>query len=57
MLNRYKAGIIGKTGQGDFGHGLDMTFANLDNVAVVSVADPDPIGLEAAGQRTVGPRC
>ena len=52
MSNIYRAGIIGRTGQGDYGHGLDVTFANFDNVEVVSVADADSAGLKAAGQRT-----
>ena len=52
MSNFYRAGIIGRTGRGDYGHRLDVTFANLDQVAVVAVADTDPAGLKAAAQRT-----
>lgn len=48
----YRAGIIGNTGKGDYGHGLDVAFADLPNVDVVAVADPDAAGREAAGKRT-----
>jgi predicted dehydrogenase len=52
MSNIYRAGVIGRTGQGDYGHGLDLAFAGLPNVAIIAVADTDPAGLKAAAQRT-----
>lgn len=48
---RYRAAIIGHTGQGDYGHGLDTCFSGLPRVEVVAVADPDPAGREAARAR------
>lgn len=57
MANSYRAGIIGRTGQGDYGHGLDVTFSDLSNVTVIAVADPDPTGLQAASQRTGAKQC
>ena len=51
MSNSYRAGIIGQTGSGNYGHGLDLAFSDLDNVEVVAVADSDPEGLKAAGER------
>ena len=52
MVAAYKAAIIGHTGTGDYGHGLDLVYNDMSEVAVVAVADPDPSGLEAAFIRT-----
>ena len=51
MDTSYRAGVIGQTGGGDYGHGLDIVFSDLDSVEVVAVADSDPEGLKAAGER------
>jgi predicted dehydrogenase len=48
----YRAAIIGHTGRGNYGHGLDLAFAGLPRVEVVAVADADPAGLERAHTRT-----
>lgn len=48
----YRAGIIGHTGRGNYGHHLDTAFQGLPNVKVVAVADPDEEGRAAAAQRT-----
>ena len=48
---RYRVGIIGATGKGDYGHAVDVPFTKLSNVQVVAVADADPKGLEQAVQR------
>jgi len=48
---RYRVGIIGATGRGDYGHSVDMPFTKLPNVDVVALADADPKGLEKATQR------
>lgn len=47
----YKAAVIGRTGGGDYGHGLDTIFNGLDNVNVVAVSDRDPEGGERAASR------
>lgn len=49
---RYRAAVIGHTGHGDYGHGLDTCFAGLPCVEVVAVADPDPAGRQAAYKRS-----
>src|SRR5207249_4205141 len=41
---KMRAAIIGHTGQGDYGHGLDTIFANRSGVTVVALADPDAAG-------------
>lgn len=47
----YTACVIGNTGRGGYGHGLDLAFQKIPNVRVVAVADPDGKGREAARQR------
>ena len=49
MGKNLRAGIIGHTGRGDYGHHLDVSYQWVPDVDVVAVADPDPEGLEAAG--------
>lgn len=46
-----KAAVIGHTGAGDYGHGLDLVFKNLPNVRVVAVADKNDLGREKAKER------
>lgn len=43
-----KAAIIGHTGAGDFGHGIERVFNGLPNVSVAAVADPDSAGRAKA---------
>ena len=46
-----RAAIIGHTGRGDYGHGLDVLFNDLAGVQVVAIADPATAGREAAAKR------
>ncbi|HKQ39380.1 MAG TPA: Gfo/Idh/MocA family oxidoreductase [Verrucomicrobiae bacterium] len=39
-LRKYKAAIIGHTGKGDYGHGLDLIFNDHPRIEVVAFADP-----------------
>ena len=48
-----KAAVIGDTGHGDYGHGIDLVWRAFDHVDVVAVADPDPAG-RAAAQKKLG---
>lgn len=48
----YKAAIIGRTGKGDYGHGLELVFKNLDVVTVAAIADENPDGLKKASERS-----
>ncbi|MBI4531209.1 MAG: Gfo/Idh/MocA family oxidoreductase [Candidatus Latescibacteria bacterium] len=52
MNTTYRVGAIGRTGQGDYGHDLDIAYQDIPGVQFVAVADPDPEGLRAAGKRT-----
>ena len=47
----YRAGVIGHTGRGNYGHGLDTVYRDMPEVELVAVADADPLGLENAGER------
>jgi hypothetical protein len=49
---KLRAAIIGHTGRGDYGHGLDQIFNDFDKIQVVAVADPDEKGRERAKQRS-----
>lgn len=43
-----KVAIIGHTGRGDYGHGLDVCFVGVPGVEIVAVADPDDAGRAKA---------
>jgi len=45
---KLRAAAIGRTGGGDFGHGLHLAFLDLHNVDMVAVADPDEAGRKRA---------
>jgi len=48
----YRAGVIGHTGRGHYGHGLDLALVGLPGVRLVAVADPDDDGRRRAKART-----
>jgi len=50
------AAVVGHTGRGDYGHGLDAVFAGRPGVALVAVADPDEAGRAKAAARIHAPR-
>ncbi|MBI4603260.1 MAG: Gfo/Idh/MocA family oxidoreductase [Planctomycetes bacterium] len=47
----YRVAVIGSTGRGDYGHGLDVVWREIEGVEVVAVADDDPRGREEAAKR------
>jgi len=47
----HRAVIIGHTGHGDYGHGMDMCLNHRPDVQVVGLADPDEKGRAVAGKR------
>lgn len=51
MAETYRIGVIGRTGRGDYGHGLDVVWKDIPNTQVVAVADEEPNGLAAAAKR------
>jgi predicted dehydrogenase len=52
MAKTYRAAIVGRTGQGDYGHGLDVVYNGMQGIEVVAVADPDPQGRAQCAART-----
>jgi len=48
---RLRVAVIGHTGRGDYGHGLDTMWLKLPETELMAVADADPKGLAAALQR------
>jgi len=51
MASKYRVGVIGHTGQGNYGHGLDRVWSEIPEVEVVGVADANPAGLAVAMAR------
>jgi predicted dehydrogenase len=51
MAKTYRVAVIGRTGKGNYGHGLDVVWKELDNVEIVAVADEDANGRAAAARR------
>lgn len=51
MPRNYRVAVIGHTGRGNYGHGLDVVWQQLDNVQIVAVADADAAGRAAAQKR------
>lgn len=48
----YRAAAIGRTGGGNFGHGLHLAFRGIENVEFVAVADTDEAGRRKAVTET-----
>jgi len=51
MAKAYKVGIIGRTGGGNYGHGLDRVWQDVPNVEVAAVADENDKGRTEAVNR------
>lgn len=49
---RYRVGVIGHTGRGNFGHGIGDVWPVFPQTQVVAVADPDDEGRAKAQERT-----
>jgi len=52
----YRAAIIGHTGQGNYGHELDLLFTDHQRIQVLAVADPDETGRTKAAARAKAAR-
>jgi len=51
MPKPYRVAVIGRTGKGNYGHGLDTVWLGVDNVRLVAVADENETGRAAAAER------
>ncbi len=54
--SKYRVAVIGRTGRGNYGHGLDVVWNDIDQAQVVAVADQDSQGRAAAAKRLKAPR-
>lgn len=48
---RLRGAVIGHTGRGEYGHGMDLALANREDIELVAVSDPDEKGRERARVR------
>ena len=55
-MTHYRAAVIGRTSRGNYGHGLDVVWNDIESVTVVAVADEDPEGRAAAAKRLNAPK-
>ena len=57
MPDKVRVAIIGHTGRGDYGHGLDVCWREMsDEATIVAVADADDAGRAAAKTRLRAPK-
>lgn len=56
MPKTYRVAVIGHTGRGNYGHGLDTVWLGFPGVEIVGVADADPQGLAKAVARLKAPK-
>lgn len=52
VFTGHRAAVIGHTGKGNFGHGLDLIFRRLDGVRLVAIADGDAEALDESHARS-----
>ena len=55
MTEKVKVGIIGHTGRGNYGHGLDICWREMDEAVIVGIADADEAGRNTAKDRLRAP--
>ena len=51
MAKQWRIGVIGSTGRGNYGHGLDTAWQAIDETTVVAVADDNPAGRAATARK------
>jgi predicted dehydrogenase len=52
VAKTYRVAIIGRTGKGNYGHGMDTAWSHVPQAEVVAVADEHEAGRAEAAQRT-----
>ena len=53
---KYRVGLIGHTGRGGYGHGLDRAWRDVPQGQIVGLADANPRALASAVKRTGAPK-
>jgi predicted dehydrogenase len=56
MHATYRVGVIGSTGRGNYGHGLDEVWLKVPRAEIVAVADDDKVGAAAAAKKLKAPK-
>lgn len=56
MPAKYRVAVIGHTGRGNYGHGVDTVWLQLPQCEIVGVADADQQGLADAVKRLSAPK-
>ena len=56
MAAKYRVGVIGHTGRGNYGHGIGEAWLHIPDTEIVAVADPDEKGRKAAAASLKAPR-
>jgi predicted dehydrogenase len=51
----YRVAVVGRTGRGNYGHGIDVVWKLFPNTRIVAVADDNAAGLAAAAARLGNP--
>ncbi|MDP7205394.1 MAG: Gfo/Idh/MocA family oxidoreductase, partial [Pirellulaceae bacterium] len=51
MPGPFRVAVIGSTGKGDYGHGLDTAFQGVEGATVVAVADENAAGRDRAARK------
>ena len=51
---KWRVGVIGHTGRGDYGHGLHTMWLGIPEAELAGIADPDEKGLQVARQKVNG---
>ncbi|MHC4879790.1 MAG: Gfo/Idh/MocA family protein [Planctomycetota bacterium] len=51
MAKQWRVGVIGSTGRGNYGHGLDTAWQAIDETTVVAVADDNTDGLARTAKK------
>ncbi|MBM3889391.1 MAG: Gfo/Idh/MocA family oxidoreductase [Verrucomicrobia bacterium] len=53
---KYRVAVIGRTGKGNYGHGLDIVWKQIPQAEIVAVADENEKGRAEAAKRLNAPR-
>lgn len=56
MPAKHRVAIVGRTGRGDYGHGIDTVWLQVPEAEIVGVADDDKVGLAKAAERLKAPQ-
>ncbi len=48
---KYRVAVIGSTGRGGYGHGLDTAFVGVERAEIVALADPSTEGRQETASR------